>query len=144
MNLEDFIKKHYRSIFHAAQKNPSRQKIKDKFRYATFEHRTKQQDAIRAIIKDHSSRDPTTGEIAYNPAYQKDIENALLNASYCLEITPVFTSKHIKTSIEKTWRDIEPEGSSGSINACKKAKFLNRPPRTQIIYALKQQELQKC
>ena len=108
---------------------------KRQIRYATFEYRTKQQDAIRAIIKDHSSRDPTTGEIAYNPAYQKDIENALLNAVYCLEITPVFTSKHIKTPIEKTWRDIEPQAAQEALTRLQEGEVLNRPPRTQIIYA---------
>ena len=110
-------------------------KNKRQIRYVTFEHRTKQQDAIRAIIKDHSSRDPITGEIAYNPAYQKDIENALLNASYCLEITPVFTSKPIKTTIEKTWRDIEPEVAQEALTRLQEGEVLNRPPRTQIIYA---------
>jgi hypothetical protein len=110
-------------------------KNKRQTRFATFEYRTKQQDAIRAIIKDHSSRDPTNGEIAYNPTHQKDIENALLNESYCLEITPVFTSKHIKTTIEKTWRDIEPDVAQEALTRLQEGEVLNRPLRTQIIYA---------
>lgn len=135
MNLEDFIKKNITGAHFMPHKRTPQGKNKRQTRYATFEHRTKQQDAIRAIIKDHSSRNPTTGEIAYNPTYQKDIENALLNASYCLEITPVFTSKHIKIPIEKTWCDIEPEVAQEALTRLQEGEVLNRPPRIQIIYA---------
>lgn len=116
-------------------KRSPRGRAKQQTRFASFEHRIKQQDAIRATIKDYSNRDPTNGEIAYNPTHQKDIENALQHASYCLEITPVFTSKHIKPHNEKTWRDIEPQAAQKALTRLHEGEVLNRPPRTQIIYA---------
>lgn len=69
-------------------------RYKQRYRQTLYENETeeryfrnkKEQDIANAIVKEHCTRDPVTGEIAYNPSKKPLINYILLGAEYRFEV----------------------------------------------------------
>lgn len=121
---------------------PHKRSLKGKYnqqiRHQTHNEKIAETDAIRGIITENCTRDLVTGEIAYKTKNLKQIQTALSDAQYSIEITVTVNGmyeKHIRRRPEKYRLQINKEKASQYIAQLIEGEVRNRFGLAAMILA---------
>lgn len=92
-------------------KRTEKGQLKQRKRIVSFEHKIRERDTARAIVKDLCQRDPVSGEISFQQKKKAQITNVLLAVKYvveteCPNLSPNVKRKHIDRYVSD-WFEID-------------------------------------